>query len=193
MGDQICPILQQGSAALKYSSTRLGHENRGSCSLRAFSKSPEDTRSLGEKISRFVLPGSFFLLYGDLGSGKTEFTRGFAKGAGWSEVRSPSFTIINEYPAEPPIIHVDLYRLNERSSFEFPLEEYLSDGSVVLVEWAERLDVWQIPDAWEARFYYPEDLSGERDMNVRVIEISCRGERSCRSMDLFLAEFEYDR
>jgi len=161
--------------------------------MRAISESLEETRSLGEKISRFVLPGSFFLLYGDLGSGKTEFVRGFAKGKGWREVRSPSFTIINEYPAEPPIIHVDLYRIDKNSSSEFPLEEYLRDGCVVLVEWAERLDARLIMDAWEARFYYPKNITGEMNLDVRVIEITCRGERSCQSMKLFLTESEYDR
>lgn len=173
---------------MKYSFTRMAKQKPGSCFLRAVSESPEETRALGERIFRFVLPGSFFLLYGDLGSGKTEFTRGFARGAGFTEVRSPSFTIINEYSAVLPIIHVDLYRINENSSSEFPLEEYLHDGCVILVEWAERLDSRQIPEAWEARFHYPADISRERDLNVRVIEITCRGERTCRSMDLFLGD-----
>lgn len=154
------------------------------CSLRFISSSPDETRSLGEEISRYVLPGSFFFLYGDLGSGKTEFARGFARGCGWYDVRSPSFTIVNEYPASPPIIHVDLYRVNEGSSFEFALEEHLRDGCVVLIEWAERMDLHPINDAWEARFHYQEGIPGETAMieNIRVIDIACLGERSCGSM-----------
>lgn len=163
--------------------------------LRVVTTSPEETRSLGEEVSRFVLPGSFFLLYGDLGSGKTEFVRGFARSAGCVDVRSPSFTIVNEYPAEPAIVHVDLYRISDGSSSEFSLEEYSHDGCVLLVEWAERLDMQSIPDAWEARFHYQEDLSGEMvmDENVRVIDITCRGEGACESMKRFMAESEYLR
>ncbi|GAB6281250.1 MAG: hypothetical protein STSR0007_14830 [Thermovirga sp.] len=166
------------------------------CFLHVVSSSPEETRSLGEKISRFVLPGSFFLLYGDLGSGKTEFVRGFARGVGWIDVRSPSFTIVNEYPAVPPIVHADLYRINEGySSSEFALEEYLRDGCVVLVEWAEHLDIYPILDAWEARFYYPEKFSDEttRDEDIRVIDITCCGERSCGSMKRFMTESKFIR
>ncbi len=163
--------------------------------LRFISSSPDETRSLGEEISRFVLPGSFFLLYGDLGSGKTEFTRGFARGCGWTDVRSPSFTIVNEYPASPPIIHADLYRVDEVSSSEFALEEYLRDGCVVLVEWAGRIDIQSIADAWEARFYYQDGLPGEMKMNenIRVIDIACRGERSCESMRRLKEESELIR
>ncbi len=67
------------------------------------SRGPEETRHLASALSRYSFPGLVILLSGTLGAGKTEFVRGFASGSGWGDVRSPSFTIINEYLASTPI------------------------------------------------------------------------------------------
>ncbi|MDO9508108.1 MAG: tRNA (adenosine(37)-N6)-threonylcarbamoyltransferase complex ATPase subunit type 1 TsaE [Thermovirgaceae bacterium] len=170
---------------------RPRHDGEG-VFLRFLSSSPEETRLLGESIFRFCLPGMFILLYGNLGSGKTEFVRGFARGAGWDDVRSPSFTIVNEYPTEPPIVHVDLYRIDEGSSSEFSLEEYSRDGCVTLVEWAERWEIPPLMDILEARFYSMGDLPGNisGDDRLRVIDLSCSGEGACEGLKRFLPEFD---
>ncbi len=130
---------------------------------------------LGEKMSGLVLPGEFVLLSGPLGAGKTEFVRGFARGCGWEDVRSPSFTIVNEYHSEPPIIHADFYRIERASSEEFSLEEYAAEGCVVIIEWAE---LWESPDdlpAWEVRFtLFGEGHHGQDD-HKRHIEVFRRG------------------
>ena len=76
------------------------------------STSERDTYELGKRASEYVYPGLIILLSGDLGTGRTVFVRGLAEGLGCNGVRSPSFTIINEYSGEIPVAHVDLYRLS---------------------------------------------------------------------------------
>lgn len=161
-------------------------------SARFFSRSPEETRLLGELVSRFVRQGAFLLLYGPLGSGKTEFVRGFARRSGWENVRSPSFTIVNEYPTTPRIVHADLYRIDEAFSSEFSLEEYACEGSIVIVEWADHWTFPSLPDVWEARFYPCEGTfeMGTMDDRYRVIEISWQGEKAVENMNIFLPEFD---
>ena len=82
------------------------------------------------------------MLHGDLGTGKTVFVRGVCSSFGVSGVRSPSFTLINEYESESGtrIIHADLYRLDDNSSRSLGLDEYIDDeDSVVFIEWPERM------------------------------------------------------
>ena len=104
------------------------------------SHSESDTRNLGRIFARNLTEGLCVLLYGDLGSGKTVLVRGIGEALGIKGVRSPSFTLINEYEADSGmmIIHADLYRLDDASSLG--LEEY--EDSVLLVEWPER---WKNP------------------------------------------------
>ena len=98
-------------------------------------------RSIGEKI----LPGLTVLLYGDLGTGKTVLIRGVGEAMKISNVRSPSFTLINEYKSPKGIflIHSDLYRLEEDGVFALGLEEFVgSSDAALFVEWPER---WKNP------------------------------------------------
>lgn len=87
------------------------------------------------------------MLFGDLGSGKTTLTQGIANGLKVKQdqyVRSPSFTLINEYQGKYPIYHIDLYRLETWSEIEnLGLEEVFSDQGVAIVEWAEKLEPGQ--------------------------------------------------
>ncbi len=107
------------------------------------SKSREDTLRLGEMLGQSLVPGDIVLLFGDLGAGKTTFTQGVCQGLGLPEneyVRSPSFTLINEYRGRCPIFHVDLYRLETARDIEqLGLEEVLFGNGITIVEWAERL------------------------------------------------------
>lgn len=105
-----------------------------------FSASEEETAAAGERLGRALRPGDVVLLYGDLGAGKTAFTRGLARGLGAAaeEVTSPTFTIIQEYPGATTLYHVDLYRLEEREVDDLGLEELVLGDGVVAIEWAER-------------------------------------------------------
>jgi len=128
-------------------------------------RSPEETRALGEALARRLSPGDLVALLGDLGAGKTTFVQGLARGLGVPPevyVTSPSFTLVNEYPGRVPLFHVDLYRLSPEETEELGLAEMLSRG-VMVVEWAERL-----PAGFRPRFVVRFKYEGE---NLRRIEI----------------------
>lgn len=99
------------------------------------------TRQLGERIAAKLGPNDVVALYGELGAGKTTLIQGIAKGLGISNwVTSPTFTIINEFPGELPLYHIDLYRLECIGDIEdMGIEEYFTKGGVTVVEWAEKM------------------------------------------------------
>ena len=101
----------------------------------------------GEKLGRTLAPGTIVALYGDLGAGKTAFTRGLAAGLGiHMSVSSPTFTIVNEYAGDIPLFHFDMYRLkNENELFDIGWDDYLDRGGVCAVEWSEK-----VPGAFSA-------------------------------------------
>lgn len=108
-----------------------------------------ETRRLGRLIGQFLKPGSLVALAGELGSGKTQFIKGLARGLGVDRryyVSSPSFVLVNEYPGRIPLYHLDLYRLSEREDLEeIGLEEYLYGKGVTAVEWAEKATLFLPP------------------------------------------------
>ncbi len=108
--------------------------------IRSFiTRSTEETEALGASLARLASPGFLVLLEGGLGAGKTTFVRGFVNELGGRGVKSPSFTLINEYQGSIPVAHADLYRLEGVDFRSIGLEEYLDDGWVVIIEWPERL------------------------------------------------------
>ena len=106
------------------------------------SHSPEETEQLGELLGGTLRPGSVVAYRGDLGMGKTAFTRGLARGLGCTcRVTSPTFTIVNEYSGALPLFHFDMYRLDSSDElFDIGWEDYLSRGGVCAVEWSERVE-----------------------------------------------------
>lgn len=99
----------------------------------------EDTFALGEKLGRTVNGGTVICLNGELGVGKTVFTKGFAKGLGIDEpINSPTFTIVQEYhTGRLPFYHFDVYRIGDVSEMDdIGYEEYFFGNGVCLVEWA---------------------------------------------------------
>jgi tRNA threonylcarbamoyladenosine biosynthesis protein TsaE len=103
--------------------------------------SEDETFALGKQLAASMLPGTFVLLHGDLGAGKTAFVRGMAAGLGGDpeDVSSPTFVLIQHYQGRTPLVHVDLYRLESGAAVDDLGLEELADGAVVAVEWAERL------------------------------------------------------
>lgn len=104
------------------------------------SYSPEETKALGKKIGEEAKPGSIYCLSGDLGVGKTVFTKGFAQGLGVTDkyITSPTFTIINEYQGRLSLYHFDVYRINCIEEMDDTgYEDYFFGNGVCLVEWAE--------------------------------------------------------
>lgn len=107
-----------------------------------------ETEELGRRLGQALEPGAVVAYTGDLGAGKTAFTRGLARGLGiLDRVTSPTFTIVNEYGGgRLPLFHFDMYRLGSSEElFDIGWEEYLTRGGVCAVEWSENVD-----DALEA-------------------------------------------
>ena len=111
--------------------------------MTVITKSPEQTELLGKKLAELLRPGDVIAYYGDLGAGKTAFTRGLAAGLGIREaVTSPTYTIVNEYlSGRMPLFHFDMYRLSSSEElFDIGWEDYLARGGVCAVEWSERAE-----------------------------------------------------
>ena len=105
-------------------------------------KSEEETLAWAEEFGKSLKAGDMVALYGNLGAGKTVMSRGICKGLGFEgAVCSPTYTILHEYPNDPPLYHFDLYRLEPGAElYEVGFDhEYLSRG-ITLIEWPERLD-----------------------------------------------------
>jgi tRNA threonylcarbamoyladenosine biosynthesis protein TsaE len=104
-----------------------------------FLKDEQETINFGKKFAKKLKGDEVICLLGDLGSGKTTFVKGLAEGLGIREgyqVRSPTFTIVNEYPTQRGrLIHVDLYRVED-----FDVEQFVGEG-IVVVEWARNLEL----------------------------------------------------
>ena len=111
--------------------------------MRYITHDPETTEALGAKLAACLQPGDVIAYYGDLGAGKTAFTRGLARGLGIAEpVTSPTYTIVNEYLfGRMPLFHFDMYRLESSDDlFDIGWEDYLARGGVCAVEWSENVE-----------------------------------------------------
>lgn len=101
-----------------------------------------ETERLGAALGKKLQPGTVIAYYGDLGAGKTAFTRGLARGLDIEDrITSPTYNIVNEYPGKIPLFHFDMYRLESSDDlFDIGWEDYLLRGGVIAVEWSERVE-----------------------------------------------------
>ena len=105
--------------------------------------SPSETEAVGAALGAVLQPGTVLAYRGDLGAGKTAFTRGLAKGLGCTDlVTSPTYTIVNEYlGGRMPLFHFDMYRLASSDDlWDIGWEDYLDRGGVCAVEWSENVE-----------------------------------------------------
>ena len=104
--------------------------------------SPEETVMLGHEFSKFLEKGDVFAFIGELASGKTTFIKGILKGLNYNKtVTSPTFTLVNEYKSDFPIIHIDCYREDKLERWiKLGMNDYLSDENIVLIEWANKIN-----------------------------------------------------
>jgi tRNA threonylcarbamoyladenosine biosynthesis protein TsaE len=120
------------------------------------SRSENQTRKCGNELARLLEGGEIIGLKGELGAGKTCFVRGVAEGLGVGDsawVRSPTFTLINEYHGRLPVYHIDLYRVSQRADQQtLDLREYLYGEGVSLIEWFEYLAPAEVEDHLEVSF-----------------------------------------
>jgi tRNA threonylcarbamoyladenosine biosynthesis protein TsaE len=144
--------------------------------LRLRTSSEDGTLELGRAFGAALFGvehGVTVLLSGELAAGKTTLVRGVGEALGAARVRSPSFTLVNEYRAALNVAHVDLYRLTTEGAEDLGLEEYNEAPGVLLVEWPERWswEKWESPPERDVFKVFIES-SGE---NERVFEISSKG------------------
>ena len=128
--------------------------------------SPEQTEAVGAALGNILKPGTILAYRGDLGAGKTAFTRGLARGLGYNEpVTSPTYTIVNEYlGGRLPLFHFDMYRLASSDDLWYiGWEDYLERGGICAVEWSENVD-----DAMENAVYITIHKTGEETRRIEI-------------------------
>ena len=135
-------------------------------------KSDEETIEVAQNLESEKFPNMVICLNGDLGSGKTVFTKGFASAMAIEEVTSPTFNIIKEYVGELPLYHIDVYRTNGKID-NLGIEEYFDKGGVTIIEWAEMIEDYLPEERLDITF----KITGE---NSRVMVITPHGEKYVR-------------
>ncbi|WP_078415071.1 tRNA (adenosine(37)-N6)-threonylcarbamoyltransferase complex ATPase subunit type 1 TsaE [Priestia abyssalis] len=133
-----------------------------------FTYSPEETMAIASKLARLLHPRDVLLLEGDLGAGKTTFTKGLAKGLGITRnVNSPTFTIIKEYKGgRLPLYHMDVYRLDD--SFEdLGFDEYFEGDGVTVVEWAHLIQEQLPVQLLQINLYHEEEAARRLELKAR--------------------------
>jgi tRNA threonylcarbamoyladenosine biosynthesis protein TsaE len=135
---------------------------------------PEAMEALGECLGRLLRPGDVVSLSGDLGAGKTVFTKGIARGLGSADpVTSPTFTIVHEYRGRCPLFHMDVYRLDDPAELlDLGFDEYAGGEGVVVIEWGDRLKELLPPDYIGITI---KRVPGRDE--VRQVEFCCDGGR----------------
>ena len=135
--------------------------------------SPEETLEVGRELGRTSLAGQVYALVGDLGVGKTVFTKGFAQALEVEEeVTSPTFNIIKEYTSgEMPLYHMDVYRLDGKVD-DLGIEEYYTKKGITIIEWAD-----MIPDYLPERRLDIKIKNSSEDEDKRIIIITPHGKK----------------
>ena len=131
-----------------------------------FTNSPKETENVGQALGAVLQPGTILAYEGDLGAGKTAFTRGLARGLGATEaVTSPTYTIVNEYlSGRMPLFHFDMYRLTCADDlWDIGWEDYLERGGVCAVEWSEN-----VAEAMEDAIRVRIEKTGEESRKITV-------------------------
>ena len=128
--------------------------------------SPAQTEAVGAALGKQMKAGTVIAYRGDLGAGKTAFTRGLARGLGYTDpVTSPTYTIVNEYlGGRLPLFHFDMYRLKSSDDlWDIGWEDYLERGGVCAVEWSENVD-----DAMENAVYVTIEKTGDEARRITI-------------------------
>ena len=128
--------------------------------------SPAETEAVGAALGKILKPGTVIAYRGDLGAGKTAFTRGLARGLGSNEmVTSPTYTIVNEYlGGRMPLFHFDMYRLASSDDlWDIGWEDYLDRNGVCAVEWSENVE-----DAMEDPIVITIEKLGEDSRRITI-------------------------
>ena len=134
--------------------------------------SDSETIEVAQNIESEKFPNMVICLNGDLGSGKTVFTKGFASAMAIDDITSPTFNIIKEYIGELPLYHMDVYRTNGKID-NLGLEEYFEKGGVTIIEWAEMIEDYLPKERLDITFKIADE-------NTRIIVFTPHGEKYIR-------------
>ena len=138
----------------------------------------EETMQVAERLARLFTGGEVLLLEGDLGAGKTTFTKGLAKGLDIKRnVNSPTFTIIKEYNGRLPLYHMDVYRL-EDSDEDLGFDDYFSSEGVCVVEWAQFIEEFLPKERLEVSIFH----QGDNTRKIILEPIGTRYELLCKEI-----------
>ena len=131
-----------------------------------FSSSDLETQKFGMEISKYLIAGDIICLNGEIGSGKTTFTKGILKGLSYDgDVTSPTFSLINEYDAKLKVIHIDCYReKNINNWLEIGILDYFSSNSIILIEWAENIKSLIPKEAYQITMFHKS--KNEREIKL---------------------------
>ncbi len=136
---------------------------------KVISNSPDETEKIGEKLASRLRSGDLIALYGELGSGKTCFVKGLARGLKVKQtVKSPSYSIINEYSGKYPVFHIDFYRLENDADIEGTgWLDYFDYNGIIIIEWANRVKKL-LP---KRRFDVYFDVLGDETRQLEIIAV----------------------
>jgi len=131
-----------------------------------FTCSPEETVKLGVRFARKLKKGDTVALTGGLGCGKTTFVQGILDSLGIKKyAKSASFVLVNEYSAgDKKLLHMDLYRLRGRDINTLGMEDYIMDGAITVIEWADKLDNRILRPSYNVNFKW----LGERKRKISI-------------------------
>ncbi|MCJ7615146.1 MAG: tRNA (adenosine(37)-N6)-threonylcarbamoyltransferase complex ATPase subunit type 1 TsaE [Desulfobacterales bacterium] len=150
--------------------------------VQIITNSPDETRALGEKTGKNLDLGTVLALTGDLGSGKTIFVQGLAKGLDIPDdyyITSPTYTLINEYPGRYHLFHVDLYRIGNYADLDdIGLYEILSSDGVVAIEWADKLPKNLLAEYLAVHI----DILNDKSRKISIAAYGLRGENLIKKL-----------
>lgn len=140
----------------------------------------EEMMELGQKLAQQVCSGDVLLLDGDLGAGKTTFTKGLALGLGIKRnIKSPTFTLIREYrDGKLPLYHMDMYRLEGTGAGDIGLDDYFNGDGVCVIEWSQFID-----DELPSQYLIMHILKDENDFDKRYVTLEARGDQYQKIID----------
>lgn len=148
----------------------------------------EKISEAAKELAPILFAGSVILLYGDLGAGKTTFTRhllSFLDGDS-RDATSPTFTIVNEYEARLRVYHVDLFRLSDIEIEELPIEDYLESDGICVVEWAEKLGEHLPEEYFSVKLGFVDEFNRNMEIDTKGI----RYDRLLESRGGFFAKIQ---
>ena len=148
----------------------MGRKGRSFLNQRVFhANTPADMERIGSRVAAGLFPGAFVALRGEMGAGKTVFSRGVGLALHTEEVRSPTFTIVQEHDTCPPLFHFDAYRVSEEELYDIGFDDYLSRNGIILLEWPQNVPGILPPARLEV------EITGSGD-EVRTVTLRALGE-----------------